>query len=114
MNYDKHIHSCKCCGQTYPALPPGTWLSRISGWHRVRITHPDGPEYSSEEIGAGNDPADAVKEAWKQWKIWADRVKQEKCWYCNDAPDWWDEWDPGEGPPCEVCGLSQKKETHDE
>jgi hypothetical protein len=78
-------------------------MSYISGWHRVRITGVDGPSYSSEEIGCGNDPADAVEEAWRHLHKLMDRNKEGKCWYCNDNPDWIDEYEEGKAPECPSC-----------
>lgn len=106
----KKIHDCPCgCGQEHRMLPPGTWISEISGWHRVRITSYEGPEYSSEEIGASKDPDEAVIEAWIWWLERAERVLLGKCWECGDDPNWFEEWGYNQAPPCPVCGKEPPK-----
>ena len=97
------VHDCKCgCGQKHSPLPPGTWMSYISGWHRIRTVDVDGPNYSSNEIGCGNDPNSAVEEGWDWFHRKMDRDREGQCWYCKDNPDWKEEYfnDP---PPCPVC-----------
>ena len=102
----KKVHTCKCgCEQTHPPLPPSTWMSYISGWHRVRMVGVDGPQYSSTEIGCGNDPADAVQEAWEHLHDLMEIDKKGHCWYCNDKPDWYEEYFEGKAPPCPNCKI---------
>jgi hypothetical protein len=96
------ISTCPCgCGQTFGILPPGTWLSYIDGWHRIRIVDHEGPEYSSREIGAGNDPAEAAEEAWRWWMERARRASEGLCWFCADGAGNAFEVDY---PECPVCG----------
>ena len=97
------VHKCKCgCGQMHRPLPLGTWMSYISGWHRVRTIGVDGPDYSSEEIGAGNDPDGAVGEAWDWLEERMKRHAAGRCWYCNDDPKWKEDY-YGEPPVCGSC-----------
>lgn len=102
----KKVHICKCgCGQSHPLMPPGAWMTTISGWHRVRIVGLDGPSHSSEEIGAGNDPADAVEEAWEWMYKRMDRSRNGHCWECNDKPYLAEQYKVGECPSCPVCTM---------
>lgn len=96
------VHDCKCgCGQKHRPLPFGTWMSHISGWHRVRIVGIDGPQHSSEEIGCGNDPDDAVKEAWCWFEERMKSALTGKCWFCDAYDKWWEEYStPVTCPSC--------------
>ena len=102
---------CPCgCGKRHSPLPPGCWLSYIGTWHRVRLVWLDGPDGDSEEIGCGDDPDNAAKEAWAWWLERGKRATAGRCWYCNDAPDWSWEWPEGKAPSCRVCGRRANKE----
>lgn len=58
------IKTCPCCGQTYGAIPPGSWISYIGGWHTVRISTSNDPH---EALAYDNNPAIAAKYSWNKW-----------------------------------------------
>lgn len=55
---------CKCCGKEHRQLPPGSWISTISGWHTVRIRTDN---CLNESLGCNNDVNKAVEEAWNTY-----------------------------------------------